>query len=191
MSACCASARRSLLFAWDFSRQILSAHRRIFRVLSRAHGTTQLVVDGKPFLIRGGELENSSASSAQFLQTVWPKLDAMHINTVLAPVSWELIEPQEGHFDFRSVDAVIAGARQHRMHAVLLWFGSWKNSMSSYVPAWVKRDQQRFPRAQRSDGTGMEILSALDANNLEADGQAFAALMAHLRTTDSGASHGA
>ncbi len=152
--------------------------------LRPSHGATQLFVDGRPYLILGGELDNSSASSASFMQPVWPKLAAMHLNTVLTPVYWERIEPQEGKFDFRSVDVLIANARQHRMHLVLLWFGSWKNSMSSYVPSWVKRDPQRFPRAETSDGKGLEILSALSESNLAADIRAFTALMAHLRAID-------
>ena len=153
--------------------------------LARDHGATQIVVDGKPFLVRGGELENSSASSLAYMETVWPKVVAMHFNTVIAPVYWQLIEPQEGHFDFRTVDGLIAGARAHHVYLVLLWFGSWKNSMSSYVPGWVKQDQQRFPRAALLDGAGLEILSALSANNLNADSAAFVALMKHLRAFDS------
>lgn len=64
--------------------------------LVQQHGATQILVDGKPFLIRGGELENSSASSLTYLDTIWPKVVAMHFNTVLAPVYWQLIEPREG-----------------------------------------------------------------------------------------------
>ena len=56
--------------------------------------------------------------------------------------------------------------------------------MSSYVPAWVKRDQARFPRSQLPDGRGMEILSPFSAANRDADARAFAALMSHLRTVD-------
>jgi len=148
------------------------------------HGATQIVVDGRPFLLRGGELENSSASSLAYLDTIWPKVEAMHFNTVLAPVYWQLIEPEEGRFDFNSVDGLIHGARRHKIKLALLWFGSWKNSMSSYVPGWVKRDQQRFPRAALSDGTGLEILSALSENNLDADAKAFCALMRHLKEID-------
>jgi beta-galactosidase GanA len=153
--------------------------------LAPAHGATQIVVDGKPFLVRGGELENSSASSLEYLNPIWPKVVAMHFNTVLAPVYWQLIEPEPGRFDFASVDGLIDDARKHDVRLVRLWFGSWKNSMSCYVPGWVKRDQQRFPRAERSDGAGLEILSALSANNLEADQRAFAALMKHLKELDS------
>ncbi|HEV7608182.1 MAG TPA: hypothetical protein VGO61_12640, partial [Steroidobacteraceae bacterium] len=51
------------------------------------HGSTQqLIVDGKPFLILGGELGNSSASSAEYMRPHWPRLKAMNLNTVLAPV---------------------------------------------------------------------------------------------------------
>ncbi len=151
----------------------------------RRQGTaTQLIVDGSPFLILGGELGNSSASSLTYLRPFWPKLHALHLNTVLAPVYWELVEPTEGRFNFAVVDTLIADARAHDMRLVLLWFGSWKNSMSSYTPAWVKTNQARFPRTEATRGQGQEILSPFDTTNANADARAFAALMRHLRTTD-------
>ena len=61
---------------------------------------------------------------------------------------------EEGKFDFVPVDGLIQGAREHNLRLVLLWFGSWKNTYSSYVPAWVKRDEERFPRVQLHDGRG-------------------------------------
>lgn len=145
---------------------------------------TQLIVNGQPMLMIGGELGNSSASSAAYMKPIWPRLKAMHLNTVLAPVSWELIEPVEGRFDFSSVDQLIRDARAHDMKIVILWFGAWKNSMSTYVPGWVKRDQRRFPRAQTPDGQGVDILSAFEPAMLEANKRAFAALMRHIRLTD-------
>ena len=151
----------------------------------RTKGTTQqLIVDGAPFLIRGGELGNSTASDLKYLQQFWPLFGQLGLNTILAPASWELIEPVEGQFDFRSIDGLLEQARAHKTRVVLLWFGAWKNSMSSYVPAWVKRDQARFPRSQLPDGRGMEILSPFAAANREADARAFAALMAHLLAVD-------
>ena len=150
-------------------------------------GTTRnLIVDGKPLLILGGELGNSSASSAAYMMPHWPRLAAMNLNTVLAPVYWELIEPAEGKFDWSSVDALLRDARAHDMRLVILWFGAWKNSMSTYVPSWVKRDPQRFPRAQVADGSSVEILSAFSASSREADARAFAALMAYLKAADPG-----
>jgi beta-galactosidase GanA len=145
---------------------------------------TQLIVDGEPFLMLAGELGNSTASDLDYLRPYWPRLQALNLNTVLAPVYWELIEPVAGEFDFSLVDGLIEDAREHDMRLVLLWFGSWKNSMSSYVPAWVKRNQQRFPRAETSDGRSLEILSPFSTENRDADARAFATLMRHLRAID-------
>lgn len=151
----------------------------------RRQGTTeQLVVDGRPFLILGGELANSSASSREALKPAWARFAALHMNTVLTPISWELIEPVEGQFDFSSVDGLIEDARAAGQHLVLLWFGAWKNSMSSYAPAWVKRNAARFPRARLADGRGLEILSAFSGANRDADARAFSALMAHVKAID-------
>jgi Domain of unknown function (DUF5597)/Beta-galactosidase len=152
--------------------------------LRRQGSATQLVVDGRPFLIRGGELGNSTASNPAYLQPFWPRLAELNLNTVLSPVYWDLLEPEEGRFDFSTVDRLIAQARDNRMRLVLLWFGSWKNSMSCYAPAWVKRDVKRFPRAADGEGTAQEILSPFSAENRDVDARAFAALMNRLRETD-------
>ena len=119
----------------------------------RKQGTaTQLIVDGKPFLLLAGELSNSSATGLDYMKRVWPKLVAQtKLNTVLAGVSWNQIEPQEGKFDFTVLDGVIQGARSHNLRLVLLWFGSWKNSPSSYAPDWVKKDFDALPA--RPDST--------------------------------------
>jgi len=146
--------------------------------------TRQLVVDGRPFLILGGELGNSSASSAEYMKSHWPRLRAMNLNTVLAPVYWELVEPGEGKFDWTSVDTLLREARANDLKLVILWFGAWKNSMSTYVPSWVKRDARRFPRAQLADGSSVEILSAFSQNTLDADARAFGAFMQHLAQVD-------
>ena len=152
--------------------------------LRKQGDATQLIVDGEPFLIIGGELHNSSSSSLAYMEPIWERLLALHLNTVLAPVSWELVEPQEGHFDFALVDGLIHEARRHDLRLVVLWFGSWKNGMSSYTPAWVKRNHQRFPRAQIGDGQSVEIMSTLGTETRDADAKAFAALMRHLYEVD-------
>ena len=55
----------------------------------RRQGTaTQLIVDGRPFLVRGGELGNSSSSSLEYMRPVWPKLSALKLNTVVVPLYW-------------------------------------------------------------------------------------------------------
>jgi beta-galactosidase GanA len=151
----------------------------------RKQGTaTQLIVDNKPFLMLGGELGNSSASDSKYMAPIWPKLKAMRLNTILMPVYWENIEPQEGRFDFALPDNLIASARKNNLRIVVLWFGSWKNSMSCYAPYWVKTDQKRFPRARTSNGQAVEILTPFSDENRNADAKAFAAFMKHLRVID-------
>ena len=151
-----------------------------------AHGTTkQLIVDGKPFLVLGGELTNSAASSLDYLSQQWPTLKAAGLNTVILPVEWDQVEPERGHFDFTVVDGVLSQVRQNHMHVVLLWFGAWKNSMSTYVPAYIKRDSVTYARARDDKGQAQEILSPFDPDTLNADKTAFATLMAHLKATDS------
>ena len=151
--------------------------------LVRQGSATQLVVDGSPFLILGGELGNSSGE-ADYLRPFWPAMQALKLNTLLAPVYWDLTEPEEGRFDFSQVDGLIRDARAHQVRVVLLWFASWKNSMSCYAPAWIKTDTRRFPRARDSSGRSLEILSPFAAQNRQADARAFAALMRHLHELD-------
>ena len=160
----------------------------------------QLFVGNKPFIMLAGELHNSSASSVEYMRPIWDKLAAMHVNTVIGTVSWELLEPAEGKFDFSLVDAQIGNARQRDMKLVLIWFATWKNAGSSYVPRWVKADRKRFPpmvlKVRPSNGmssflaTYMEQqavgpLSAHGEETMKADANAFRALMRHIKEVDS------
>jgi GH35 family endo-1,4-beta-xylanase len=93
----------------------------------------QLVVNGRPFLSLAGELQNSSLTSAEYMDTAWQKLVETNVNTVLGCVTWEDIEPVEGQFNFSELDKIILGARKHGLHLVLLWFGSFKNGMLDLI----------------------------------------------------------
>ena len=152
--------------------------------LNKQGKTTQLIVDDKPFLILGGELGNSTFTSMEYMEPVWPKLKTMNMNTVLAPVYWELIEPVEGKFDFELLDKLVKEARNNNLKIVFLWFCSWKNSMSSHAPSCVKKNQARFPRIKDDKGISHEILTPFSENNLEADLKAYQALLKHLKESD-------
>jgi beta-galactosidase GanA len=149
------------------------------------HGAaTQLVVDGKPFLMLAAEIHNSSSSSLDYMRPIWPRLADIPLNTVVTPLSWELVEPREGRFDFALLDGLIRDARQSNLRIVFLWLASWKNGMSSYAPVWVKENTQRFPRVIEKDGNPVEILSPLGQETRDADARAFAAVMRHIREVD-------
>lgn len=153
--------------------------------LEKRGNATQLIVDGKPFLVLGGELHNSSSSSREYMQDYWPKLKESEMNTVLAAVEWSLVEPEEGRFNFRVVDNLLEDARRNNLRLILLWFGAWKNGQSHYTPEWVKKDFGRFPRVKAENGKSLEILSIFGSEILQADSRAFAALMKHLKEVDS------
>lgn len=153
--------------------------------LEKRGNVTQLIVDSKPWLILGCELGNSTSSSKEYMEQYWEKLQASGVNTVLAVVSWEQTEPEEGKFDFTVVDDLLEGARAHDMKLALLWFGSWKNGVTSYNPIWVKEDTERFPLAQTPEGKNLPILSTLGEETCKADAKAFAAMMQHLKERDS------
>jgi hypothetical protein len=153
--------------------------------LEQRGNATQLIVDGKPFLILGGEVFNNSSSSLQYMKPIWPRLVSMHLNTVLVPVSWALLEPSEGKFDYTLIDGLLRDARAENLRVVFLWFGSWKNTWSSYAPDWVKRDFTRFARMQLQNGSGTERLSTFCDANRSADAHAFAALMRRIKEIDS------
>ena len=145
---------------------------------------TQLIVDNKPFLILGGELHNSSTSGFEYMRPIWRRMSEAGMNTVLAAVSWEQTEPLEGHFDFSLVDSMILGARKENLRLILLWFGSWKNGRSTYVPGWIKKNQERFPLAVDEHGKKLIILSTFSKEACDADTRAFTALMKHIREID-------
>jgi hypothetical protein len=146
-------------------------------------GHYALMVDGKPFFVLGGQINNSSSWPAT-LPEVWPTLQGMHANTIEAPVYWEQMEPAPGQFDFSTVDALVQGARQHNLRMDLLWFGTWKNGEDHYVPEWIKTHPEKYPRMISERGEPVQVLSANSEVNLDADKAAFKALMHHLREID-------
>lgn len=146
-------------------------------------GRFALMVDGAPFLMLGAQVNNSSAWPTGMAQA-WPTLEALHVNTVEAPVYWEAMEPEQGRFDFAQVDMLVAQAREHRVRLVLLWFGTWKNASGHYTPQWIKRDEAKYPHLIGEKGKKVDSLSPHDPALLALDTRAFAALMRHLKSVD-------
>jgi hypothetical protein len=162
----------------------VSEHRAAMPRLEQRDGMTKLIVDGRPFICVAGELRNSTSSDVEAAKAAFARLAQANLNTILTVVSWDLIEPEEGRFDFSLIDYQLEAARANNLRLIPLWMGSWKNGLSHYVPTWVKADEKRFPRVVNADGNHLEILSTLSDAAREADTRAFAALMRHLREVD-------
>ncbi|WP_229262109.1 GH35 family beta-galactosidase [Duganella guangzhouensis] len=146
-------------------------------------GRFALMVDGQPFVILGGQAQNSS-NYPLALDKVFAAIKDMHANTLEIPVAWEQIEQVEGKFDFSYVDKLVAEARKNKVKLVLLWFGTWKNTGPSYAPEWVKFNNTRFPRMLDQNGKPIYCLSPHGDETLKADKKAFVALMSHIKQID-------
>jgi hypothetical protein len=146
-------------------------------------GRHTLFVDGKPFLMLGGQAHNSSAWPG-LMPNVWRAATALHLNTLEVPIYWEQIEAQPGKFDFSVVNTLISQARQHKVHLVLLWFATWKNGSNHYMPEWMKRDAAKYPNITNQKGQPVDSPSPNVKATLDADIKAFTAVMGYLKTTD-------
>ena len=167
--------------------------------IEQVHDHPVLMVKEEPFILLAGEVHNSDSSSPVYMKKIWQTAEELGMNTLLLPVSWEMTEPVEGQFDYMVPEALIDQAREREMHIVFLWFGSWKNAECMYAPEWVKRDLERFPRAQIVKGKNKDgrkisdtipvklpytTLSYLGEETCKADARAFASFMSFLKEYD-------
>ena len=154
-----------------------------------------LLVDGKPFIMLAGEVHNSDSSSPAYMEQIWKIAEELGMNSLLLPVTWEMVEPVEGEFHFEVLDQLIDQAREYGMKIGILWFGSFKNAECMYAPEWVKRDLERFHRGQIVKGknkAGRRVsptlpvtipyttISYLSENAMQADARAFGKMMQHV-----------
>ncbi len=149
------------------------------------HGIPTLFVEEKPFLALSGEVHNSSASDLNYMiERVWPNIEKLSLNTLVVPIYWEMIESAEGIYDFSHVQAIIQQARKHKMKLILLWFGLWKNALSTYVPEWMKKNRDDYPFVQNKSFEQLYSITPLCKKAVEKDAQAFGKLMAFIKKID-------
>ncbi|MFL6463620.1 MAG: DUF5597 domain-containing protein [Bryobacteraceae bacterium] len=151
--------------------------------IARKGNKYSLLVEGKPYLVLGAQVNNSSGWPSE-LEKLLPGAEALHLNTIEVPVYWEDVEPQEGQFRFDTFDNIIRLAREHHFHLVMLWFGTWKNGTMDYAPTWVKTNPERFPRMIDDSGHPVRVLTPLSEANRSADQRAYSQLMKHLKQVD-------
>src|ERR1035441_10598533 len=178
-----AAAKVAALFAFGLAAYSQGTAHPIPRIVQQ-NGRYALMVDGAPFLMLGAQANNSSDWPAT-LPKVWPAIEYLHANTLEIPIYWEQFEPKQGQFDYSQIDSVLAQARAHRVHLVLLWFGTWKNGSQHYMPEWMKLDPERYAHVVNKDGERVDSPSPLAQASLDADSRAFTAFMRHLKMADS------
>ena len=145
------------------------------------------MVNGKPFLPLGSEFLTQSGYSVRDeseTEEAFKVLKFADGNTAEFPIYWDQIEPEEGKFDFSSVDILLSLARKYGVKLILLWFATWKNGNMDFAPSWVKNNPQRFQREKAINGKDLWVLSSHCPATLQADKKAFVALSGYLKAKD-------
>jgi beta-galactosidase GanA len=155
------------------TKYLKSETKRISNTLRKGESIFSLAVN---FIIQYRDLKYME-------ENVWPNLKPLNMNSVIAPIYWELIEPVEG-FDFTLLDGLINQARGQKMHLILIWFGLWKNAESMYTPKWMKQDSRKYSRVQTAKGEKLHSISPLCELAVEKDAYAFSKVMKHIKEID-------
>jgi hypothetical protein len=145
------------------------------------------MVEGKPFLPVGAEFLCQSGYSARDeaeVEEAFKAITTAHGNAGEFPVFWDQVEPEEGKYDFSSVDTLISLARKNGVKIILVWFATWKNGTMDFAPAWVKTNPKRFKREQAINGKDIWVLSSHCKATIDADKKVFTALCKHLKAKD-------
>ena len=148
------------------------------------NGVKRLVQDGKPFLMLSGEFLNSSSSTRRTIESSFKCAKQMGMNAVIASISWEQIEPEEGKFDFTQIDNIIDMAEKYDLRVTMIWFATWKNGESSYPPLWVKANDSKYFRTKDSNGKSTTTISPVCTAAMKADIKAFREVMKYVRAHD-------
>jgi hypothetical protein len=114
----------------------------------------------------------------------WSAMDYLNANTVEVPIYWDQFEPQPGQYDYKLIDRLLAEARQHNVRLVPLWFATYKNGSQHYMPEWMLQAPDRYFHAINRNGEAVDSPSPFAVASLEADKNAFAAFMRHLKEVD-------
>ena len=153
-----------------------------------ANNKRLFIVNGKPFFPVGRHriyMGGYSVRDEAEVEANFKTSKLSHGNTVCLAIFWDQLEPEEGKFDFSSIDILIKIARRYELKLILLWFATSKNGVMDYAPAWMKSNPQRYKRVTALNDTKLWVLSTHCQANLEADKKAFTALCKHLKAKDS------
>ena len=102
--------------------------KRVITILMSLFVSFSVNAQTKDFVILGGELSNSAATSVSDIDEVLPRMKALGLNTVLVPVYWEFLEPVEGQMDF-----TLEPGRRIARHRILPRTKPQRNNLQSLL----------------------------------------------------------
>ena len=148
-----------------------------------------IVVSGQPRLILyGSTMEDTMAwpECVPYYGDQFDKWKRQGLNTLGAILQWNAFEPREDQYEYAMIDGLIAEARARNMHLIIVWFGTWRNLNSGYVPAYIWDEGYAF-EARKKDGSPVSdqsVVSAFATRCAERDGLALNKLLARAALKD-------
>lgn len=144
-----------------------------------------LIVNDKTFIALAGEVHNSSCSNIQyFKEHVLSKIKDIPLNTLLLPIYFEDIEREEGVYNFDTIKGLIDACRQQKYKIIFLWYGLWKNGLSTYIPHWMKKDQETYMFCRNKEQNPLYTISPFCKRAIKKDAQALYQVMQFIKTYD-------
>jgi len=154
--------------------------------IGEMNGHKTLFVDGKPFIILGLQWDCDGCYTKADMDPLFAECEKMGLNTASLLLYWNEIEPREGEYHFEMLDHRIKMARKHHMKIILVWFATFKNSVMTYAPDYVRQDHKRFAKVW--DKNGMHITNSSCPKAVEThqrDEAALVQVFKHLGEVDS------
>jgi hypothetical protein len=148
-----------------------------------------IVVCGQPRLILYGEtLEDvmTDAADVPYYGDQFDKWRRQGLNTVGAIIQWNRFEIRKDEYEYAMIDGLIEAAKARNMHLIIVWFGTWRNLQSNYVPRYVWDEKIAFPAVKKNGKQDNGRVSPHAMKCAERDGLALKALLARASAKDPG-----
>jgi hypothetical protein len=148
-----------------------------------------IVVCGQPRLILYGEtLEETVSQPADvpYYGDLFDKWRRQGLNTVGAILQWNSFEPRKDQYKYAMIDGLIEAAKERNMHLIIVWFGTWRNLQSNYMPGYIWDEKIGFPALKENGKPENGGVSPFATKCAERDGLALSKLLARAAQKDPG-----
>lgn len=116
----------------------------VSRLRTTEDGKVYLEVDGKAFPLFGAQIrldifKNCDKLSNAEIERYFKEAKNLNVNCVQVPLTWKMIEPEEGKYDYSMADFILGLANKYKLKIELLWFSTnfIGDSYTYLVPPYV------------------------------------------------------
>ena len=141
-------------------------------------------INGKPFFLIGGQVNNSSNYNKEDIIRSFKIAKELGLNSIAIPFYWDQIEPKEGKYDTSSVELVLKLCKENDLKLCLIWFGTYKNGASTHAPAYIKSNPDKYWPIYTTNGHISATLSPMCKETNLRDKEAFRQLLLKVKELD-------